>query len=159
MTHSRTTRHPLLAQRRSGGPRSRRRRGGAALELAILLPLLISIILGCIDLGRFVVIYVTITNAARAGAGAGAMKPATVSTMSSWRNAVKFAVLDELSNQGGFEASAMTIPDPQWITETSPKFNRVQVKINYSFATIVQWPLAPSSFTISRTVEMRAVRP
>ena len=47
------------------------RRGHAAVEFALILPLLVTIIFACIDLGRFAHTYIAVTNAARAGAGFG----------------------------------------------------------------------------------------
>src|SRR2546423_13511130 len=40
----------------------------AAVELAVLLPVLTTIVLGCVDFGRFAYNYIAVTNAARAGA-------------------------------------------------------------------------------------------
>ena len=39
---------------------TRRRRGAAAAELAILLPVLVTIVLGCVDFGRFVYNYIAV---------------------------------------------------------------------------------------------------
>jgi Flp pilus assembly protein TadG len=44
-----------------------RRRGASATELAIILPLFITIVLSCVDFGRFAYTYIAVSNAARAG--------------------------------------------------------------------------------------------
>ena len=48
--------------------RSRRERGAVAIEMAIVLPLLLLIIGGMIDLGRLFFVQTMVTNAAREGA-------------------------------------------------------------------------------------------
>ena len=48
--------------------RGRRERGAAAVEMAIVLPLLLFIIAGMIDLGRLFYVQTMVTNAAREGA-------------------------------------------------------------------------------------------
>ncbi len=48
--------------------RGGRRRGGAATELAVLLPVLVLVLIGAIDFCRLFFHYTTITNAARIGA-------------------------------------------------------------------------------------------
>ncbi len=47
--------------------RSGDRNAQAATELALVLPLLLTIVLGCIDLGRFAYAATAVANAARAG--------------------------------------------------------------------------------------------
>ena len=47
------------------------RRGGALLELAVAIPMLILIAIGVIDYGRVYTTAITVSNAARAGAEFG----------------------------------------------------------------------------------------
>jgi Flp pilus assembly protein TadG len=59
-------------------PKNRRRdrqRGVAAVEFALVLPLLLTIVLGAIDWGWFFFIDQLVTNAAREGARAGTLLP------------------------------------------------------------------------------------
>lgn len=51
-------------------------RGQAVAELAILLPLLVLILLGCLDLGRVFSVWLTLSNATREGARLAASSPA-----------------------------------------------------------------------------------
>jgi Flp pilus assembly protein TadG len=55
---------------RSVGSRSRRERGAAAVEFAIIFPLLFLVIAGLVDFGRFFFDQIQLTNAAREGARA-----------------------------------------------------------------------------------------
>jgi Flp pilus assembly protein TadG len=50
-------------------------RGQSLVELALTLPLLILILIGLLDLGRMLIAYVTIQNAAREGAHYGISNP------------------------------------------------------------------------------------
>ncbi len=53
--------------------------GQSILELALLLPLLLLIVAGALDLGRAFHVYITVTNAAREGARYGALYPTDTS--------------------------------------------------------------------------------
>ena len=59
------------AERTAGRGRSVRRRGVAAVEMAIVLPILILALVGIIEFGRAVMVQQIITNAAREGARRG----------------------------------------------------------------------------------------
>ena len=79
-------------------PRSNRR-GGAMIELAIALPLLILVSIGVMDFGRVYFTSVAVSNAARAGAEWGAVTGFYTQTT----NQQDFAKLD------GAEAGAITV--------------------------------------------------
>ena len=134
-------------------PRSRRR-GAAAVEFAFVLPLLVLIVLGCIDFGRFAYSYIAITNAARAGAGYGCTHTFTVATFPAWQAKTKQAAADEMS---GFDPSLFQIADPLFIPE-SPTLWQVQVEVSYTFQTFIDWPGIPNQVPMYRKVIMRNVR-
>lgn len=133
------------------------RRGASATELALILPLMITLVLACIDFGRFGYMYIAVTNAARAGAGVGSSKKVTTSTLPNWRTLIRTTATSELANQSNYDPSRLTIPDPQLIVETSG-LRRVSVRVDYRFNMLVSWPLLPNQFMLSRTVEMRMYR-
>ena len=70
------------------------RRGAAATELAIVLPVFLLMVLGCIDCGRFVNSSIAINSAVRAGAGVGIMSrypdpdPSASGGLLNWQAAV-----------------------------------------------------------------------
>ena len=71
-------------QARNYSPNSRRSiHGQSVLEFAILLPLLMLIVVGILDLGRLSSAYVVITNAAREGARYGASHQADGANLAS----------------------------------------------------------------------------
>jgi Flp pilus assembly protein TadG len=133
------------------------RRGATATEFAIIFPVLMTIVLACIDLGRFGYMYIAVTNAARAGAGYGSVQRVTTTTLPAWRSAIRTTCTNEISGATGFDAKALSIPDPVLITEQGG-LKRVQVRVDYQFSMLVNWPFLPNQMALSRTVEMRMVR-
>lgn len=61
---------------RSADPRWQR--GAAAVEMAIIMPLLLLFIAGIVDFGRFFLLEIQMTNAVREGARAAIVSPADV---------------------------------------------------------------------------------
>ena len=47
----------------------RKRRGVSLVEFVIVLPVLLALTLGAVDFGRFAIMHISITNAARGGGG------------------------------------------------------------------------------------------
>src|SRR5262249_53885120 len=121
-----------------------------------LLPVLMVVILGCVDFGRFAFCYIALTNAARAGAGLGCMHPNTTATSSAWQAQVTQAVAAEMSQDPGFGSTKFTATAVS-VTESNGMW-RVEVSATYSFTTLVSWPGIPSNVTLSRTVVLRGIR-
>src|SRR5438105_4061825 len=74
-----------------------RRAGAAAVEFAIVLPVLVTVLLGATDFGRFSYSAIAVANAARAGAAYGSMNSFS-SSVSAWQTGIQNAVTDEMSN-------------------------------------------------------------
>lgn len=145
----------ILSHRRLAPARTQRH-GVAAIEFAIVLPLLITILLGTTDFGRFSHSTIAIANAARSGAAYASMNPYDSSTQTAWTAGVTQAVKDELSQSSVFDTSKLTIT----VTNTveSGGLRRVSVQVTYPFKTIINWSLLPSSFNLQQTVVMRGIR-
>src|SRR5262245_52455206 len=150
--------------------RRRNRSAAAAAELALFLPVLVLIVLGCVDFGRFAYNYIAVTNAARAGAAYGMMNNYTSSTQSTWTGSnaanpttgITQAARDELAQQiGSGNVSNVTVTVTPTI-DTGTSFRRVRVQVSYPFTTIVNWNWAglgiPSSFTLQGQAEARLIR-
>jgi Flp pilus assembly protein TadG len=127
-------------------------------EFGLILPLLVTIVLGCVDFGRFAYRYMAVTNAARAGAGYGCVNPYTTATLSNWRASVKQAAIDEMSQISGYDSSKLTVTADPVTTGEPGGLWRVQVTVSYPFQTLVTWPGIPSNMTLSRTVVLRGDR-
>ena len=146
---------------RSGGHPRRKRRGAAAVELAILLPLMVLLTLGSVDFGRFAYNFIAVTNAARAGAAYAMMNNYTSTTYNTWVNSVTAAAQAEMTGQAGYIPSNMTVTAPV-VTVESSGLRRVQLTVSYPFQTVVNWSWLglnlPSSVTLQRTIVVRLVR-
>lgn len=134
-----------------------RRRAAAAAEFAIILPVLMMIVLGFIDFGRFAYHYVAVTNAARAGAEYAIMTPYVSAGQGAWQAKVQQAARDEMANQTGYAPSNLTTSTA--VTVEQNGLRRVRVEATYaSFRTITSWPGIPSTLTLRSAVTMRVVR-
>ena len=72
--------------------------------MAILLPLLLTIALLCVDFGRFAHTLIAVNNAARAGAAYASMHPFTPVSRGVWEGNTQLAVKNELEASGWFDA-------------------------------------------------------
>jgi Flp pilus assembly protein TadG len=116
---------------RRGGANSDR--GAAAVEFALLLPLLVLLVFGMIDFGRAINAQITITQAAREGARALALGQATYQTRA-----------DQAGIGLGLTAANVTeLPDSQSVTGCPPNAGQtgddavVQVTYTFTFITPV----------------------
>jgi Flp pilus assembly protein TadG len=134
----------------------RRRRGVAALEFAIVLPILITILLGATDFGRFSHSSIAIANAARCGAAFATTNPYDSRDSTAWTAGVTKAVTNELSESTAFDPAKLTVTVAP-VAESSGLL-RFSVQVAYPFETLVNWPLLPASFDLKQSVVMRSIR-
>lgn len=132
------------------------RRGTAAVEFAIVLPLLVTVFLGATDFGRFSYSSIAIANAARSGAAYASMNPYPSSSPTAWTAGVNTAVANELSQSPAFNTSQLSIVVTTVLETGGLRRNSVQV--TYPFTTIVNWPWLPATFNLRQTVVMRSLR-
>ncbi len=156
-------------------PKPARRRGASAVEFALVLPLLVTVVLGCVDFGRFAYTYIGVTNAAREGAYFAAKNPWTSTTDAAWRAQLRLAVENELGCHdpgSSFDPASVSVScptdnllpkknknDPDIYTPvlTDSGDKRIGVLVSYPFAMVVNWPFIPNQVTVGRTVQMRAL--
>src|SRR5438046_9117763 len=144
----------------AGPSRRPRRRGAAAVEFLLILPLLLALVLGCIDFGRFAYTYIAVANAARAGAGYGIMNPYLPSDQPAWATQIQETARDEMNQQIGYvrtslAVTATAIPEKD-AGGTLTGRQRVRVDASYPFQTLIPWPFLPSSVTLRQVVGLRA---
>src|SRR5258708_4902859 len=101
-----------------------RRTAAAAVELAIFLPVLAVLVLGCIDFGRFAYSYIALTNAARSGSFYGVMNPYRTSTELAWlgtpsTSGILYYARQEMTNQTGYTNTDLTIDQTPLTKSTS----------------------------------------
>lgn len=124
------------------------RRGAAAVELALVLPVLVLILLGAIDFGRFGHSAITVANAARTGAAycdyAGCNTPLSAETIT----AVKARVLNEVCSPPTCDIATKVVITVSTLDAVGrPHCPCLVVKVQYPFTTLIPWPGIPASFT------------
>jgi Flp pilus assembly protein TadG len=126
--------------------RAARERGAAAVEFAILFPVLVMMLFGIIDFGRLLYAQVTLTQAAREGARQDALANSLgISTSTIQSNTAAAA-----TNLGLTASSVTVTPCPAGSTQTTQAV--VQVKYTFSFSTpLISLVGLPSTKTITGT--------
>lgn len=141
-----------------------RRRGSSAIEMAIILPLFVLIVLGCVDFGRFAYTYIAVSNAARAAAAwEMTNQPSSMtSPPATWTANVQQAAIDEMSLQPGFNSSNLIVTAATPTSETGGTW-RFTVTAAYPFQTLVNWGMSgygiPHTLNLTQSVTMRGIRP
>ncbi len=128
-------------------PRGRiRNRGQELVEFAIVLPLLLIIVFGVLDLGRLFHALITITNAAREGARYGMIFPDDIT-------GITFVTRREAQSSGiilGPAVSTVSVSRPAGYGEMLP----VRVTVTYHFQLLITGFLPNQSITLVRYAEM-----
>ncbi len=136
--------------------RSARRSGAAATEFVIALPLLIALTLTAVDFGRIAYATVAVNNAARVGAERGATRQFSDYTYAAWRADIESHVMAELQSLSGSSVSSVTV---DVATSGAPGgLRRIDVAVECTFATVVDWPALPQPLRIRRNVCIRQFR-
>ncbi len=122
-------------------------KGQAAAELALLLPLLILILLGCLDLGRAFSAWLTLQNGVREGARYGSMYPND-------RTGIAAATRAEVA-AGGLPAASVSVADsaPGGRGGGAP----IVVTASYDFALVTSFLFGGHPLTMSATAQMAIV--
>jgi Flp pilus assembly protein TadG len=132
------------------------RRGIAAIELAVVLPLVLLFAFAVVDFGRVVHTYITLANAARCGAEYGSMHNFTEYTYDFWESQVRLAIQQEMEGLSG--VSPENLQSTVVTTTDNDGLFRVAVDTTFPFRTVVRWPGVPSEVRLRRQVVMRQIR-
>jgi Flp pilus assembly protein TadG len=140
-----------------------RERGQSLVELAFVLPVLLLLLVGIIEIGRFAYYSILVANAARAGAQYGAQSLAAAADTTG------------ISNAGTNDATGITAPNTLTVTSTqscgcattslgtcgTPTacaagrwLVYVQVTATGSFSSLFSYPGLPKTFAVTRVQEM-----
>jgi Flp pilus assembly protein TadG len=152
---------PLLNQRKDD-------RGQSVLELALVLPVLLLLLIGTIEIGRFAYYSIVVSNAARAGAQYGAQNLIAAGDQTGIQTAAKndanIAGLTVTSDlrcgcTGTTAQLSGTCPTPPTLC-TLPEHPLVYVEVNAShkFNSLFNYPGLPASLTLSSTEKMRVTQ-
>ena len=158
--------------------------GQSLIELALLTPLLLSMIIGIVEMGRYASMSLTIGNAARAGAAFGAQSTTDAGDPGGPgpNGLIEKAALDDLTDlpggltcPAGSGASCVTptfvcgcdtggtvIPTTETNAACAVTCNvgshlvvSVQVTVTGKFNSLFTWPGIPASLTITKTATER----
>jgi len=155
MLKSRNLRSRICRHRHHTAGSAHNRRAAAAVEFAIVLPILVVMLAGTADYGRFAATSVAVCNASRAGAGYGCIHPWDSYTSPSFMTTCKAKVEEEFSAFPGFNPQNLSV---QITSEGTWPQGRVRVAVSYPFRTVVNWGFIPNSISISRTTVLPMVR-
>jgi hypothetical protein len=141
---------------RRAGLRTRSRPGTSALELAFILPVVIALALGTVDLGRVVHYENVLSNAARVGADCGATQRLYSFSRPQWESRITARVQEEAAHLPHFDSSLLEIVIETFIQADGTL--RVEVEVAYPFETVVDWPGLPQNIELRRRVAEQEYR-
>lgn len=127
----------------------RNRPGAAAVELAIALPLLLLLALGCLDLGRVASTALVLNHAVAAGSLRAATRQRTLLNSADWEVAVRTRVSEEMQQLPDFDPSLLSLDVT--VSQSPLGETVVALVVEYPFAMIVDYPGLPGEFTLRET--------
>jgi len=169
--------HPHNRQRTGSGGNAnwllemlRSQTGQSLVELALLTPVLLLLVVGTAEMGRYASLAIMIGNGARAGAAYGAQNPTTAGDTTGIQNAA-LADLKDISSLSPTVTSAIVcgcdnggtiIPNPETSAACATTcsvgnttVSSVQVTVTGKFTSMFNYPGIPSPLTITSTATER----
>jgi Flp pilus assembly protein TadG len=140
--------------------------GQSVLEMALVLPVLLLLLIGTIEIGRFSYYSILVSNAARAGAQYGSQNLATAADT----NGIRTAAQTDAQNVQGLVVtptqlcgctsaglSGTCTPLPGCALPSHPLVY-IQVQAQGTFNSLFHYPGIPASITVSSTEKMRVAQ-
>lgn len=146
--------------------------GQSLVELALITPILLLLVIGTVEMGRYASLSILVGNAARAGAEYGAQNPTTAGDTTGIRNAA-LADLQDISSFNpqptvastfvcGCDNGGTIIPSPETNAACGVTCNvgshlvtSVQVTVTGTFTSMFSYPGIPPQLTITSTATER----
>lgn len=121
--------------------------------MAVVLPILLLLGIGCVDIGRAIALHAGVANAVRVGADWAATHRFTDFTRASWESQIRQEVLTEMHavpafHDAGFEVAVETTAEGNGATH-------VRVSAAQDYTPLISWPLLPHQFWIERSLTVR----
>ncbi len=136
-------------RRRPQSNSRRRSRGQSLVEFALVTPIVLSLLVISIDLGRAMSAYNQVGGMAREGALYGAANPTDTSGIST-------AALNESSLGGTAPTVTSSVANDSFtIPNTTTPYQKITVTVTYDFKPLFSFPPLPKTITLRRSVEMR----
>ena len=135
------------------GPRARRsgRSGAALVEMAVVFPLLLTMILGMIEMARLGMVSQLLTTAAREGCRVAVIQGKTQADVQARVNAVLAG--------SGISVGTVTPTPSNWATASTGTAVTVSLSVPYSRVTWIPLPRFLKTATIRASATMNAERP
>src|SRR3982074_1929592 len=121
--------------------------GQALVETALSLSLLVFTILGGADMARAFAAQLGVQNSARAGAEASVTRAAATAPQ------IITYVTDELGRIAGVNAAAATVSVTHTVGAGGEQL--VNVRVQYTYRTLVPWPFVPNTLSLDKTATFR----
>ncbi len=149
----------MLSKQAAWGRFWRESGGQSIVELALCLPLLVFGLVGGADLARAFALQIAVENGSRAGAEAYAITSPNVRTTTQAQQ----ATIDEINRTPTALATPSMVTVSTTLTDgttvcTSSSLAApcwVSVRVQYTWRTLIPWPLVPNTGTFDRTTSMR----
>jgi Flp pilus assembly protein TadG len=150
-------------------PLLRAQAGVALIEFALVVPLLILVMLGLVELGRFAYFSILVGNAARAAAQYGAQDGTTALDNTGMQNAGTNDSTNNIQSltispthfcrcwDGTTQTNVSCATNPSTACATGHRVIYVQVDASGTFSPLFNYPKLPSSFTVGATSIMRVI--
>lgn len=129
------------------------RHGVAAVELAIVLPLMLMLAIATVDFGGSVGAYLVLANAARSGADYAATHHFTPVSQAAWESRIHTAVESEMTCFRRYDSTKLQTTIGT-VTNADGTI-QVSIDVRYAMKTIVPWPGIPAAVPMHYRVEMR----
>jgi hypothetical protein len=134
-------------------------RGGAIMEFAVLLPLLLLVACGMADFGRAAFAAIEVESAAQAGAAYGSVSK----TAAAEADKIESAVLADLGGDAVAKVESeryCECPDGEAIDcdsvcSADQPYTLVRVSVTMTFETLLDYPGLPATMPIAREAHMR----
>ena len=136
------------------------RRGIAATEFAMVLPVLVTIAFGCIDLCRAVGQYMVVCNAAWVGAETAATHRFTSYSKHVWKDRIYDAVKEDLDGAGyqGTKDFKINISTSHGDEQTGTELKQIRVEVRRDYEPIFDWPGLPEKIRLQHHVHIQQFR-
>ena len=144
-------------------------RGQAIMEMALLVPVLLVLLLGMIEVGRYAAFSIEVANSARAGADYGAQNAGTINNAAGIRN----AAIAEAPDLKLTASNVILTSPPYWCVcsngaastclatdcSTSHMLTYVKVTVQDTFTGLFHYPANLNSITVTQTAQVQAPSP
>lgn len=130
--------------------------GSTATEMALVLPVLLTLAIGAVDFARAYTTYNALSNAVRVGAESAATHRLTDLTSESWENRIHTSIQHELQDTPQINMSQLSV-EIDWYSTEADRL-RITVSAQVTFQTLVDWPGLPHQFPVAHAVSMDEYR-